>query len=275
MVVFKLGAATDATRLARSIAIGRWYGMESFAISDGVAFLTLAQGKANAMSEDLLDTLEAIFAQLDRSAARAAVITGYDRFFSAGLALPSLIDLDRAAMRRFISRFSDVMLRIFSQPRPLVAAINGHAIAGGCVLALECDYRIMAEGDFKIGLNEVQLGIGLPTVVTEALRLAVPASSLLPIAVEGQLVSPRRALELRLVDELVAPDKLAERARERATQLAAAPSSGVSQVKAALRAPARELMERLGPDEIERWLDTWFSDEARLRLRDAVTRLRR
>jgi enoyl-CoA hydratase len=249
--------------------------MESFSISDGVAFLTLSQGKANAMSVELLDRLDAIFSRLEQSDARAAVITGYDRFFSAGLALPTLIDLDRPAMRRFISRFSDVMVRIFSQPRPLVAAINGHAIAGGCVLALECDYRIMAEGDFKIGLNEVQLGIGLPSVVTEALRLAVPPSSLLPIAVEGQLIAPRTALQLGLVNEVVAPEKLAERAREKAVQLAAAPSSGVSQVKAALRRPAREVMERLGPDEIERWLDTWFSDAARARLTDAVSRLKR
>src|SRR4051794_27933939 len=142
--------------------------MDSFTISDGVALLSLSAGKANAMSAELLDILDAMFSRLEASDARAAVLTGYDRFFSAGLALPTLIDLDRPAMKRFIERFNVVMMRLFAQPRPVVAAINGHAIAGGCVLALQCDWRIMAEGDFKIGLNEVQLGIGLPSVVIES-----------------------------------------------------------------------------------------------------------
>ncbi len=249
--------------------------MDSFTTFDGVAVLRLQAGKANAMSVELLDLFESLLARLESSDARAAVIIGYQRFFSAGLALPTLIDLDRAAMRRFIERFNSVMARVFNQSRPMVAAINGHAIAGGCVLALQCDWRIMAEGDFKIGLNEVQLGIGLPSVVLESLRLSVPPSSLLPLALEGVLVAPARALELGLLHEVVAGDSLLDRAVARAGELAVAPSSGFSQVKAALRRPAREAMERFGGDETERWLDSWFSPPARERLTAAVARLRR
>jgi enoyl-CoA hydratase/carnithine racemase len=249
--------------------------MESFSISDGVALLTLSQGKANAMSVQLLDTLDELVTRLEESRARAAVVTGYERFFSAGLALPTLIDLDRAAMKRFIERFNSVMARLFAQPMPVVAAVNGHAIAGGCVLALMCDLRLMARGDFKIGLNEVQLGIGLPSVVIETLRIAVPPASLLPIAVEGRLVSPDQALALGLVDELLAPEELLPRALESARRLAEAPSPGVAQVKAALRRPAREAILRYGDDETDKWLDSWFSPEARERLSSAVARLRR
>src|SRR5207253_6852601 len=115
-------------------------------ISDGVALLKLEAGKANAMSSELLETLDGLLAHLSHSDAAAAVITGYDRFFSAGLALPALIDLDRPAMKKFIGRFSEVMGRLFAERRPVVAAINGHAIAGGCVLALMCDARVMADG---------------------------------------------------------------------------------------------------------------------------------
>jgi enoyl-CoA hydratase len=249
--------------------------MDAFTISDDIALLRLEAGKANAMSPELLEAIDALSAQLEASPARAAVVTGYDRFFSAGLALPSLIDLDRDTMRRFIGRFSQVMARVFAQPIPMVAAVNGHAIAGGCVLALMCDWRVMSAGDFKIGLNEVQLGIGLPSVVLEPLRLQLPPTSLLPLALEGRLVSPGEAQSLELVHEVVPAASLIERATARAKELAAVPSSGFRQVKAGLRRPAREAMERLGADEAERWLDSWFSPEARERLAAAVARLRR
>lgn len=242
-------------------------------ISDGVALLTLSSGKANAMSAELLETLDGLLEQLEHSDAATAVVTGYDRFFSAGLALPTLIDHDRPAMKKFITRFSQVMARLYAEKRPVVAAVNGHAIAGGCVLALMCDLRIMAEGDFKIGLNEVQLGIGLPSVVIESLRNAVPPRSLLPLAMEGALVSPSQARDLGLVDEVVPQAELLPRALQRAKSLAAAPSSGVSQVKAALRRPALEAMR--AHDEIENWLDSWFSPPARERLARAVARLKR
>jgi enoyl-CoA hydratase len=243
-------------------------------ISDGVALLTLDQGKANAMSTVVLDAIDELLDKFSHSDAAGAVITGYDRFFSAGLALPTLIDLDRAAMKTFITRFSEVMGRLFAEPRPVVAAINGHAIAGGCVLALMCDVRIMADGDFKIGLNEVQLGIGLPAIVTEALRIAVPPASLVPLAMQGELVSPARARELGLVHEVVATPELLLHATARARALAANPPAGVRHVKQALRLPARDAIQRYGSELIESWLDTWFSPPARQKLADAVARLR-
>jgi enoyl-CoA hydratase len=166
------------------------------------------------------------------------------------------------------------MGRLFAEPRPVVAAINGHAIAGGCVLALMCDVRIMADGDFKIGLNEVQLGIGLPAIVTEALRIAVPPASLVPLAMQGELVSPARARELGLVHEVVATPELLLHATARARALAANPPAGVRHVKQALRLPARDAIQRYGSELIESWLDTWFSPPARQKLADAVARLR-
>src|SRR6185503_9087711 len=141
-----------------------------------VARVTLQSGKVNAIGADFLHGFGAL---LDQHAdARALVITGAGNAFSAGLDLPSLIDLDRPTMRRFIDLFDAFMLRIFELPIPVVAAINGHAIAGGCVLALQCDVRIAADKEARIGLNETQLGIGLPAVVLETLRGQVPASSL-------------------------------------------------------------------------------------------------
>src|SRR5690348_1302157 len=142
--------------------------------------LRMRAGKANAMNPAFFASMESLLDETLASKARALVITGYEGFFSAGLDLPTLDALDDAQMGSFMSGFSRTMLRIFELPLPVVAAVNGHAIAGGCVLALQADVRIGATSEFRIGLNEVQLGIGLPYLVLETLRAQVPPPSLLP-----------------------------------------------------------------------------------------------
>lgn len=242
---------------------------------DEVALLRLEGGKANAMTPELLDALERLVDEFEKSGARAAVLTGYERYFSAGLALPLLVDLERPAMRRFIERFGAVMLRVFACAKPIVAAINGHAIAGGCVLALQCDWRVMVDGEAKIGLNETQLGIGLPSSVLEPLQLAVPRASLVPVAMEGRLFAPAEALALGLVHELAPARELESRARAKAQALAAVPSTAVAQVKLGLRRAALDAIHRFADEETERWLDTWFSPDGQQRLRETVARLQR
>src|ERR1700687_700158 len=167
-----------------------------------VAIVSLRGGKANAMDEAFLRGLLRLFDEVESSNARAVVVIGYGNFFSAGLALPALVGMDRPALAAFMVLFESAMRRVFSFPRPVVAAVNGHAIAGGCVLGLQCDLRLMADSQIKIGLNEVQLGLGLPSVVIEPLRLQLPASSLVPTALEGTLLTPVEAKRLRLVGEV-------------------------------------------------------------------------
>lgn len=175
-----------------------------------VALLRMEAGKANAIGPTFLHALEALLDEVQASGARALVLTGYDRYFSAGLDLPSLVSLDRPALAEFIGAFGRTMLRLFALPLPLVAAINGHAVAGGCVIALQADHRIMADRDCRIGLNEAQLGLGLPSVVTETLRSQVPAWALRPIALEGRLFAPHEARGLELVNEVVPERELLE-----------------------------------------------------------------
>ncbi|HTM23440.1 MAG TPA: enoyl-CoA hydratase/isomerase family protein [Kofleriaceae bacterium] len=240
-----------------------------------VALLRMRGGKANAMSRALLEDLGAAVDSVGAGDARGLVITGYDTFFSGGLALPELIDLDRPAMRSFIDIFGTVMAKILRLDLPVVAAINGHAIAGGCVLALQCDARLMATGNGKIGLNEVQLGIGLPASILEPLRLRVPPSSYTPVALEGGLFSADEAARLGLVDAAVAPGELIERAVARAAALGRAPRTAYGQVKAALLRPTLEAMARHADAERERWLDTWFGGAGQTILRETVARLTR
>ena len=238
---------------------------------DRIALLRVRGGKANSMSRALLDDLDR--ALDDVATAPGVVITGEGGAFSAGLALPDLVDLDRAAMSSFIDRFGDVMQHVLTHPGATVAAINGHAIAGGCVLALMCDQRVMTQAsDAKIGLNEVQLDIGLPAIVVEPLRLRVPPSSLGPIALEGALFAPHQAQELRLVDDVVPPEAVVSLAIRRAEPRAQHPVAH-AQVKRALLEPVIAAIERTRDAHRESWLDSWFSPAAQTTVRTAVARI--
>jgi enoyl-CoA hydratase len=238
-----------------------------------VAVVRLRGGKANAMDEAFLKGVLRLFDEVESSDARAVVVTGYGNFFSAGLAMPALIGLDRPGIASFMQLFESAMRRVFSFPRPVVAAVNGHAIAGGCVLALQCDLRLIADSQTKIGLNEVQLGIGLPSSVIEALRLQLPASSLVPIALEGMLLTPVDAKRLGLVDEVVPAAELLTQGIERARSLARGAPAAVAQIKQALRGPSLERMQKESPVQMDTWLNTWFSPMAQERLRNAVAQL--
>jgi enoyl-CoA hydratase len=207
--------------------------------------------------------------------AAAAVITGQGSVFSAGLDLPALVEVDRAALRGFMERFDELILRLFELPQPLIAAVNGHAIAGGCVLALQADVRIAAARDLRIGLNETQLGIALPAVVLETLRWQVPGTSLPAIALEGRLFAPREALQVGLLHDVVPEAELLDRAMQRAKALAALPPLGVRQVKAALRRPVADAIRAHRSAQSQVWLEGWFSPAGQKTLRAAIERLKR
>ena len=243
--------------------------------SADVAVIRMRGGKGNAMSTAFLADLAQAVADVEASDARGVVFIGENGFFSAGLAPPELIEMERPALRTFIDSFGVAMRRVLACPLPTVAAIDGHAIAGGTVLALKCDARLAAAGPAKLGLREVQLGIGLPAAVVEPLRLRVPPSSFTTVALEGALFGPDRAKELGIVDEVVAPGELLPRALARASELGKAPRAAYAQIKASLSRPAIEAIDRHDDAEREKWLDTWFGAEAQRLLRDAVSRLKK
>jgi enoyl-CoA hydratase len=244
---------------------------------DAVTVLTLCAGKANAFDTALLEALTTAMDTARADGSRAIVVTGEGASFSGGLALPSLIDLDRAGVRALITTFTVAMRRVLETPMPVVAAINGNAIAGGCVLALMCDERIMiSEGPKsppRIGLNEAQLGLGLPSIVLELVRTKLAPAAHTPVALEGRLFEPTAAARIGLIDEVVAPGLFEARVLERATALASSAPLAYAQIKRALLRPAIEAIERTDAGETEAWLDTWFSAEGQLRMRAAVARI--
>ena len=240
-----------------------------------IAILRLDTGKANAINPPMLAALEAGIDAFEAGASRALVLTGVKNAFCAGLDLPTLFAFDHAAIRTHMENFERVFLRVFTCARPVVAALNGHAIAGGCVLAMQADYRVLAEeAHFKMGLNETALAVGLPALVIETLRCLLPPTSFLQGALTGALHTPEGALMLGFVEDLAPQAAVEDRAVERATRLAEVPAPAFAQVKRDLRAPAVERIRATGPAVLDRWLDTWFSPEARALVGGIVERMK-
>lgn len=244
---------------------------------DPVTVMTLSAGKANALDTPLLDAITRTIDTVVADGARALIITGDGATFSGGLALPQLIDLDRDGVRRLITTFTTAMRRVLEAPIPVIAAINGNAIAGGCVLALMADERIMIDegpkGPPRIGLNEAQLGLGLPSVVVELVRARVPATSHVRVMLEGRLMTPPDALALGVIDQVATRDAFEGRALERATTLASSDRLAFAQIKHAMLRPALEAIARHDAADTETWLDTWFSVEGQRRMRATVARI--
>jgi len=245
---------------------------------DGVGVVRMKHGAANAMNTDFFDAFDRAIDEVESSPARALLLIGSGRFFSAGLALPEVVDLDDDELRAFMRRFADTMLRLFALPLPAVAAVNGHAIAGGCILALLCDERVMVDGadaTAKIGLNEVQLGLGLPQFAIESVRLRVPAAHWRDVLRTGTLFVPPHALDRELVDELAPAGELEGRAMDRAIELASLPPAASANIKTGLRRPALERVNARLDQDTEAMLGTIRSADAQRLLRAAAERLSR
>ena len=208
---------------------------------DSIVLLRLARGKVSAMDAELLEALEGAF---DAAAdAAAIVVTGTGSSFSAGVDLFRILDGKDEYVDRFLPLLSRAMRRVFEHPRPVVAAVNGHAIAGGCVLACACDWRVMAAGKGRIGIPELRVGVPFPAAALEIMRFVVDGAALQQLVYGGATLEPEAAKEQGLVDEVVAPEALVERALVVARQLAAVPPDAFRSTKALMRAPAVDRIE--------------------------------
>jgi len=243
---------------------------------DDVAFLRLAHGKVSALDVELLEGLSASLDELERSPARAAVLTGSGRCFSAGVDLFRVLEGGAAYLDRFLPLLTSTFRRLFTFPRPVVAALNGHAIAGGCILAAACDLRVMARGGDgsggRVGVPELLVGVPFPLLALEILRFATPGARLGELVLGGATWAPDEALRRGLVDELVEPEGLEARALDLARGLAALPAESFRITKAALRRPYLERFERDGARVDAEVAAAWASDEGQAAIRAYLER---
>lgn len=228
-----------------------------FERSDRVAVLTFDDGKANAFRTSTLDALEAALDAAEASDTGALLITGRAGFFSGGLDLKALPTLDRAAQLVFFHRYARLMLRMWAFPRPTVAAVTGHALAGGAILALTADVRLMADGPFRFGLNEVAIGLPLPSFAMELARAALAGTTLIEATAHGRVFGAQEARDRGIVEALMAPDALLPAALERARGLAAVRSGPYAATKRLLITDGLRRAETALDAEIPSFLDAF------------------
>jgi enoyl-CoA hydratase/carnithine racemase len=237
--------------------------------------LRLDRPPANALDPALVAALADAVRSAPGEGARALVLSGSPGRYSGGLDVPHLLGLDRDPMAAFLRDFFRLMRTLAASPIPIVAAITGHAPAGGAVMAIFCDHRVMADGDFVVGLNEVRIGLSLPQVIHSALELVVGARQAARLGTLGLLVPASEALAIGLVDELVPPELVVERALERARDHLALPPTAMARTRELSRARLVELFDAQQEATFARFVDDWFSAETQGALHALVARLQK
>jgi Delta3-Delta2-enoyl-CoA isomerase len=237
--------------------------------------LRLARPPVNALDPGLIAALRGAVARALSEGREAIVLSGGPGLFSAGLDVPALLKLDRRAIGEVWTDFFALLRDLATCPVPVVAALTGHSPAGGTVLGVFADHRVLADGPFLLGLNEVQVGLPVPHVLLRALTFAVGEREGMRLAVSGLLVGPEEALRIGLVDEVVPVEEVVPRALAWTRDLLDCPRAAMLTTRALARRPLTEAFEGLGPAEIERIVDQWFSPEAQATLTALAARLKK
>lgn len=236
---------------------------------DGVAILRLAHGKASALDVELLEGLEHALNEVERSEARAVVLTGTGTIFSAGVDLFRLIGEGRPYVERFFPLLARSIRKLFLYSRPVITAANGHAIAGGCILMASSDYRIMAAGKGRIGVPELVVGVPFPAVILEIMRFATAPQHLQRVIYTGATFLPEEALTAGLIDEVVEPAALESRALAVAQQLASLRPEPFRITKMQLRGDVVQRAERFSDETA---IEEWSSPETHAHIREYLDR---
>jgi enoyl-CoA hydratase len=229
---------------------------------DGVVVVRMQHGPVQAMDLELLTAIAETFDDLAGDDAEAIVLTGTGKAFSAGVDLKRILEGGPEYVRRFLPALVEAFMAVFTTEKPVVAAVNGHAIAGGCILACACDRRFMAAGEGRIGVSELQVGVPFPTAALEILGFCVGRARAADLVLTGATHRPDQALARGLVEEVVPPEDLLEHAVAEARRLAAIPPVTLRLTKRQLRAPAFDAIAR-DSDEIDPEVaDIWASAES-------------
>lgn len=235
-----------------------------------VLLLRLAHGKANALDLELSGALTSELEAYRQSAAKALVLIGTGSIFSAGVDLVRVVNEGASYLRAFLPALGRAFETLFSLHKPVVAAVNGHAIAGGCIMACAADHRVMARGGGRIGVPELLVGVPFPVVPLEIMRFAAGAE-IQTLVNLGTTFAADDALAHGLVDAVVEPEQLEERALSAARSLASIPAAAFALTKRQLREPVLERIH-VGAAADAAILEAWTSPEVLGAIRGYVAR---
>ena len=236
---------------------------------EDAALLRMADGVTNPISHALLNDLSEALKRVRRDY-RGMVLAGGPKFFSIGLALPQLLSMDRGQFSVFLKKFHEVLYELISLPLPTASAIEGHAIAGGTILALMTDYRFLAGGKSLMGLNEVKLGLSVPYLTQVTLRQLLADNQAKDMLYTGKFVKPDEAYAIGLVDQVCEPGGCEKTALDKITELIKLPRTALTAAKhnrlESLLAQYEQNRER----EYKLFIDLWFEPRSQELLNEAA-----
>ena len=240
--------------------------------SGGLVTVRFDKARGNAIDEPFTQELLQVAGQLgaDEGVRGVMLASAHPKLFSPGLDLLTLVEYDRAGMDRFMRLFAQAVWALYALPKPVVAAVSGHAVAGGCILALTADHRVLRRGGVQVGLNEVKVGVPLPWSVALLLRASVPPSALTRVALLGRNFADDEALDVGLADQLADADGFEDTCRARLEEFADKDTASIAITKGYLREGVVREMRARETEEMGAWLDRWFSDTTRERIRQIV-----
>jgi enoyl-CoA hydratase len=234
--------------------------------ADGIRVLRLAHGKVSAMDIELGEALIGEMADAMDSSVKAVIVTGSGSSFSAGVDLFRVIKDGPEYGRRFLPVLDEFLRAALTLPKPLIAAINGHAIAGGCILAAACDHRIMTEGNGRIGIPELAVGVPFPALPLQIMAARVADGPLRDLVFTGRTVQIDEAKAMGLIDEKCPAGMLLDRAQEVAQRMLSIPAGAFALTKEAFYTPILErtkLLADLNARVVEAWMQQHTYDTIR------------
>jgi len=239
-----------------------------------IAVVRLKRAHGNAINNDLVEGLVTTLNEAEADPEiRGVLLASAGKIFCPGLDLQELLPLDRPAMEKFMHHFSAAVLTLYTHAKPVVAAMHGHALAGGCILGLCADWRVLARGAL-VGLNEVKIGVPLPFGVALIVRDAVPRTHLAEVALLGRNFSDEGAIAAGVADELADAEAVESTARARLDEFVGKDPHSFAVTKRYLRSPAVERIRANNRLLLPEWLDCWFSPGTRERIDAIVAELK-
>lgn len=243
-------------------------------IEDRILHVILDRGKSNAMHLEMInEMIEIVESTIQEEAIEGIIWSGKENFFTSGLDLITLYHYDEPKMREFWDRFMILIHTLFSYPKPMVCAITGHSPAGGCVLAICCDYRVMAEGEYVIGLNEIPVGIIVPENIFKLYSFWLGSGNAYRSLLSGKLFSPVEAKDIGLVDEVVPYNKIQISALRRIKSMTQFEKSAWQLSKRNFR---KDLIREFNQDQsesISQVLEQWWRPSTRSILKTIIENL--
>ena len=241
---------------------------------ENIEVVQLNRSKANALNEDLI---KALIFNLDEilkdNNIKGVILTGQEGFFSAGLDIVELYNKDKEYMEFFWTLFSNLLEKIYTYPKIVFSAISGHSPAGGTVISIMTDYRIMSRGNFLIGLNEIAVGLSMPIGIGRVFQSLLGERLAEKMTLQGELVDPDRALKIGLVDEIIEQEKLLDYSISIMQKWLKLPFQKQIESKLILRKNIIDLIKSTSKSDNNSVINAWFSDECRFAMGSIVDKL--